>query len=261
MFTDSGTSHGATETFMKSSTDASGEARKERDPSGISHQVRLLGVVALKDLRIEFRSRQAFQTTLFFALLVLIVFQFAFDPGDAASRAASPGILWVALLFPGMIRLNQSFAIETEEGGIQGIVLSPLDRGVFFLGKFLGNWLFLLAVNLVIVALFLLFFGFRLTGEALLLLIPIVMLGLAGFSAIGTIFAAMLSRSRNREVLLPVLIFPIVIPVLLAAVNGTQEVLLHAATGGYASWMKILTAFVVVYLATGFLVFDHVIGE
>lgn len=223
-------------------------------------QLSLLWLIAAKDVRIELRSRQSFYTVLFFSMLVLIVFQFAFDPGSTATREAAPGILWVALMFPGMIRLNQSFALEAEEGSLQGIVLSPLDRGVLFLGKFLGNWLFLILVDLVIVALFIVFFNYSLNSQMLWVLL-LVFLGMAGFCAVGTVLAAMVSGSRGREVLLPILIFPLMIPVIVAAVNGSQAILVRDNAASVGDWIKILAAFDVVYLSAGFLVFDYVVGE
>ncbi len=221
--------------------------------------VLMVATLAAKDLRIEFRTRQAFLTTLFFALLVLIIFHFAFDPGSPAARTASPGILWVALLFPGIIQLNRSFQIETEEGTIYGILLSPVDRGVFFLGKCLANWTFLVVIDLVVLVAFVIFYNFAFNVELLWVALMVVLAGV-GFTAVGTLFAAMVSTLRTREVLLPILLFPIVVPIILAAVNGTQEVLL--GTGRFFfKWMQILVACDVVFLASGFLTFDYVLDE
>ena len=219
----------------------------------------MVGILAFKDLRIEFRTRQAFLTTLFFALLVLVIFHFAFEPGSPVARAASPGILWVALLFPGIIQLNRSFQIETEEGTIYGILLSPVDRGVFFLGKWLANWTFLVIMDVAVLLTFVIFYNFSFDAKILWVALVIVIAG-AGFTAVGTIFAAMVSTLRTREVLLPILLFPIAVPIILAAINGTQEVLL--GTGHFfLKWMQMLAACTVVFGAAGFLVFDYVLGE
>jgi len=224
------------------------------------NNLKLIWWLALKDLKIEYRSRQAFLTTLFFAVLILIIFNFAFDPGSNATREASPGILWVALLFPGIIQLNRSFQSEVEEGTLQGIVLSPVDRGVFFLGKFMANWLFLVAIDLLILAAFIVFFNFALSGGLLWVLFLMILVGI-GFTAVGTVFAAMVSNIRIREVLLPILLFPIIVPIILAAVNGTREVLIHNDFSTLYRWMQLLIAFDVIFLAAGFLVFDYVVGE
>jgi len=222
--------------------------------------IRLVWVLAAKDLRIEYRSRQAFLTTLFFAVLILIIFNFAFDPGSAATREASPGILWVALLFPGMIQLNRSFQSEMEEGTLQGIVLSPMDRGAFFLGKFLANVVFLVAIDTLILGAFIIFFNFAIESAFFWVFVTMIA-GVIGFSAVGTVFAAMVSNLRIREVLLPILLLPIVVPIILAAVNATREVLIHQDFSTLGSWLQLLVAFDVIFVAAGFLVFDYVVGE
>jgi heme exporter protein B len=222
--------------------------------------LKLIWLMAAKDLRIEYRSRQAFLTTLFFAVLILIVFNFAFDPGSQATREASPGILWVALLFPGMIQLNRSFQSEMEEGTLQGIVLSPMDRGAFFLGKFLANWLFLMAIDTVILGVFIIFFNFAVEA-AFLWVFAVMVTAIAGFTAVGTVFAAMVSNVRIREVLLPILLLPIVVPIIVGAVNATRDILIHQDLANLGRWLQLLGAFDVIFVAAGFLVFDYVVGE
>ncbi len=223
-------------------------------------QLSLVWTLAQKDLRVEYRSRQAFLTTLFFALLILVIFNFAFDPGSPATREAAPGILWVAFLFPGVIQLNRSFQAEAEEGTMQGIVLSPIDRGAFFLGKLLANWLFLVLIDVLILAAFVLFYNFNLSSPLLWVLLVMV-LASAGFTAVGTVFAAMLSSMQGRDVLLPILLFPILVPIILAAVNATQEVLIRQEMEFFSSWIKLLVGFDVIFISAGFLVFDYVVGD
>jgi heme exporter protein B len=220
----------------------------------------LVWALAEKDLRIELRSRQAFFTTLFFSFLILMVFNFAFDPASPATRKAAPGILWVALIFPGVIQLNRSFQSEREEGTLLGVLLSPMDRGLIFLGKFLANWIFLLVVDLLTLVIFMAVYNFSLTSATLWMLL-LILLSSLGFSAVGTLFGAMVSNLRTREVLLPILLFPIVIPVILAAVNGSTEVLLGENFRFLFGWIKILIAFDVIFLAASYLVFEYVVEE
>ena len=220
----------------------------------------LVWSIAAKDLKIEYRSRQAFITALFLALLILVIFAFAFDPGSSAAREASPGILWVALLFPGVIQLNHSFQMELKEGTIHGIVLAPVDRGVVFLGKMLANWIFLMIVDLWLLVVFIIFFNFNFSMQ-LLWIVLIVFLAGIGFTAVGTLFAAMVSNTRTREMLLPVLLFPILIPIILAAVNGTQQLLIHDQARFLANSLRILVAFDLIFVTAGFLVFDYVLDE
>jgi len=224
------------------------------------NQVALTWILAEKDLKIAYRSPQAFLTTGFFALLILVIFNFAFDPGSQATREATPGILWVALLFPGIIQLNRSFQAEMEEGTLYGLILSPTDRGVLFLGKFLANWVFLVVVDLFVLVVFVIFYNFSFSVQ-MLWVVLIIVLASVGFAAVGTVFAAMLSSIRTREVLLPILLFPIIIPIILAAVNGTQEVLILEEAQFLHRWLQLLIAFDVIFLAAGFLLFDYVVAE
>ena len=220
----------------------------------------LIWTLAEKDLRIEFRSRQAFLTTLFFSFLILTVFTFAFDPASEATKKAAPGILWVALIFPGVIQLNRSFRSEREEGTLLGILLSPMDRGLIFFGKLLANWIFLLVVDLLTLAIFMAVYNFPLNSSISWMLL-LILLSSLGFSAVGTLFGAMVSSIRTREVLLPILLFPIVIPVILAAVNGSTEILLLEKFRLLFQWIKILVAFDVIFLAASYLVFEYVVEE
>jgi len=222
--------------------------------------IALTWILVVKDLKIEYRSRQAYLTTVFFALLILVIFNFAFDPGSPATREAASGILWVALLFPGIIRLNRSFQVEMEEGTLYGLILSPVDRGVLFLGKLLANWLFLMFVNLLVLLAFLIFYNFSFSFQLLWIALLIVLSAL-GFSAVGTLLGAMVSTIRTREVLLPVLLFPIILPIILPAVNGTQEILLAQEIQSLNRSVELLVAFDVIYLAAGFVLFEYVVAD
>ena len=224
------------------------------------NQVALTWRLAEKDLKVEYRSPQAFLNTVFFAGLILVIFHFAFDTGSQATREAAPGILWVALLFPGIIQLNRSFQAEMEEGTLYGLVLSPTDRGVLYLGKLLANWSFLVVVDLIVLVLFVISYDFSFSVQLLWVVLMIV-LASVGFTAVGTVFAAMLSSIRTREVLLPILLFPIIIPIILAAVNGTQEVLILEEVQFLNRWLQLLGAFDVIFVAAGFLLFDYVVAD
>ena len=228
--------------------------------TSIMNQVALTWVLAEKDLKVECRSPQAFLTTVFFALLILVIFNFAFDPGSQATREATPGILWVSLLFPGIIQLNRSFQAEMEEGTLYGLILSPIDRGLLYFGKLLANWSFLVVVDLFVLVAFVIFYNFSFSVQMLWVVLMIV-LASVGFTAVGTVFAAMLSSIRTREVLLPILLFPIIIPIILAAVNGTQEVLILEEVQFLSRWLQLLIAFDVIYVAAGFVLFDYVVAD
>ena len=223
-------------------------------------QITLIRILVGKDLRIESRSRQALLTTVFFALLILVIFNFAFDPGSRATREAAPGILWVALLFPGIIQLNRSFQIEMEEGTLYGLILSPVDRGILFLGKFLANWAVLMVVDLLVLIAFVFFYNFDPSLQILWIAL-LVALSAVGFAAVGTVLGAMVSSLRTREVLLPILLFPIILPIILPAVNGTQEVLLLQEVQSLSRSVGFLGCFDVIYVAAGYLLFDYVVAD
>jgi len=220
----------------------------------------LVWTLALKDLKLTSRSLHSFLTTMFFAVLILVVFNFAFEPGSEATRESLPGILWVSLLFPGVIQLNRSFQIEQDQGTLQALLLSPVDRGVLFLGKSLANLIFLMAIDLFIVLMFVVLFNPRLTTSSWLLF-PVLFLATLGFTAVGTVFAAMVTTLRSRDVLLPVLLFPIIVPIILAAVSATRELLVVGELESFSNWIKILAGFDVIFLSAGFLLFEYVVAE
>lgn len=221
---------------------------------------RLIWTLATKDLRIEYRSRHAFLTTLFFALLILIIFNFAFDPGNDAIKEAAPGILWVSLLFPGVIQLNRSFQSERENGTLYGLVLAPVDRGLLFFGKFFANWLLVTLVDIFVLGAFFIFYNLSFTDRIGWLLLLMILVGFV-FSAVGTLFAAMVSSVRARDVLLPILLFPILVPVVIAAVNATRELLGTGELEFFFQWLKLLVASDVIFIAGAYLVFDYVVEE
>lgn len=224
------------------------------------NSLQLIWALARKDLTLTSRSLHSFLTTMFFAVLILVVFNFTFEPGSPGTRESLPGILWVALLFPGVIQLNRSFQIEQDEGTLEALLLAPIDRGVLFLGKSLANLIFLMAIDLFIVLIFVGLFNPRLTIASWLLL-PLLFLTTIGFTAVGTVFAAMVTTLRTRDVLLPVLLFPVIVPIILAAVSATRVLLVTANLDPLGHWMRLLAGFDVLFLSVGFLLFEYVVAE
>jgi heme exporter protein B len=222
--------------------------------------LKIAGVLAGKDLRIAVRAPLAALTTLFFGLLILVVFNFAFDPGNPATTEAAPGILWVALLFPAVIHLNRSFQSEREEGTIQALVLAPIDHGLLFIGKLVANWLVLLLVDLFVLVAFLFFYNVAMAPR-LLWLLPILVFATLAICSVGTLFASMVSSISAREVLLPILLYPIIVPVVIAAVSASREILLSEQLEYVYSWVKLLIGCDVVFTVSAYMVFEHVAGE
>lgn len=217
-------------------------------------------VIVWKDLVIELRTKEMFSAMFVFSLLVVIIFNFAFEPGMAYMKDVAPGILWVAITFAGTLGLNRSFINEQENSCMQGLMLAPIDRGAIYLGKFLGNLIFILIMEAIIFPIFVIFFNLRIFN-ILPQMILIALLATTGFSAVGTLLASMTASTKTREVLLPILFFPLVVPVIIAAVKATGRVLNGDSLAMAANWLKILSAFDIIFLVLCFLTFEYVIEE
>lgn len=222
--------------------------------------LRTVVAVAVKDLRLEARTRDLVPAMLVFSFTVIVVFNFTFEPGLQNREAFAPGVLLVAFTFAGMLGLSRSFALELEQSAIQGLLLAPVDRGAVYLGKMLSNFILLIVVLAAsLIALGVLFnidiFG-RLPQMA-------VILGLAalGFVAVGTLYAAMATNIRLREILLPILFFPVYIPVIIAAMEALEGVLQGQELHQVGNWIQLLAAYDAVFLIVGILTFEYVVGE
>lgn len=216
--------------------------------------------ITYKDVLFELRSREAILSMLMFSLLVVVIFSFTFDPGSTFVFEASPGIIWVAIIFSGVIGLNRSFFYEVDKGSLHGILLAPVDRGVLYFGKVLSNFLFMSFVEIFTLPLFAILFRLDLL-PGLVPLATIIVMATLGFAAIGTLFSAMSVNTKTRDVMLPILLFPVFVPVILAAVNATGSVLRQEGWAAIGDWLKLLLAFDVIFLALSYLLFDYVVEE
>ncbi len=214
--------------------------------------------IAAKDVRVEIRSREVVGGSLVFALLVLVIFNFAFDLEGEMAEVAGPGVLWVAIALAGMMGLGYVFAKEREQGGLQGLLLTPVDRSAIFLGKATGALLLTFALELFLLPVFALFANVSLLSPGL---IVVVILGTIGFVTVGTLFSAMAVTSRSRELLLPLLLLPVVTPVLLAAVEGTRFALQGEPWAELLPALSLLGAFDVVFLGLCPFLFEYVMEE
>ena len=212
-----------------------------------------------KDLRIEWRTKDSINGMLFFSLLVVVVFSLAFDPTSypAIARQISGGLLWVGLLFAAVTALNQAWARELRNGVLEAQRLAPAPASALFVGKALANFLFVSAVELVLAPVFAVFYNLHPLGQGWLLLL-ILPLGTWALVANGTFFAALSLRTRNRELLLPLLLFPIEMPALLAMIQATTDVL----TGEFEPWLwlKVLVAYVLLFTTACVLLFETVLN-
>ncbi|HKV94103.1 MAG TPA: heme exporter protein CcmB [Candidatus Angelobacter sp.] len=218
---------------------------------------RMMWVNVAKDLRLEWRSRDVLNSMLFFSLLVVVIFSFAFSPTVDESRKIAGGLVWTAFLFSTIMALNQSWARELKNGVLDAYRVSPAPAEALFLGKCLGNFIFVVLLECLMAPLFVLFYNLSSVGP-LWQLVVIALLGTWALVVNGTFFAAMSLRTRNRELMLPLLLLPISIPAVVTMVTGTTEVL--TGEGSPAVQMKFLAGFCVVFTAACFLLFETVLN-
>ncbi|MBN1480951.1 hypothetical protein EH223_00590 [candidate division KSB1 bacterium] len=222
--------------------------------------VRQIGTIIHKDVLIELRSKDIIISMLIFSLIVVVVFNFIFDPGSEMIKTTAPGILWVTIIFAGNLGLARSFAREHENARMHGLLLCPVDRSAIFVAKMLGNIIFITLVEVVSLPIMVILFDIHIR-HILWPLILILVLGTIGFAAVGTLFSTISANTKSREVMLPLLLFPVSIPIILAAVKSTTFLM---NGGGFAqvwSWIKILIAFDVIFTVLCFLLYDYVLEE
>jgi heme exporter protein B len=211
--------------------------------------LRLVGVIMLKDLRAELRTKEAVNASLSFALVVLVLFSFAFDPDEETMRAMSGGLLWIVFAFAGTLLLNRSFARELPNDCLDALISAPVPGSALLLGKALANFLLVLSVELIALPLFGIFYNVRWTKQFPQLML-VVLLATWGMTITGTMFSALTVNIRLREVMLPILNFPILIPALLAAMQLTSTLVAGTPiTEANDSWLKLLIGFDLMYTA------------
>jgi heme exporter protein B len=211
-----------------------------------------------KDLLLELRRRDSVLTMFFFGTLLLFVFHFSFDLAPDKVAEMAPGLLWLAFLFTGTLGLAQLFQAERENHCLDALLLSPLDRGALFLAKTSFNLILMLLVELVVMPLFWILFNLS-AWNLLPQLFLVTLLGTIGFCVLGTIMSALTLRARARELLLPLVLFPLMIPVILATIRCMESVLKNGEFGDAVSWLRLLVGFDVIFMTVGVLIFDWVI--
>jgi heme exporter protein B len=211
-----------------------------------------------KDLRIEWRSREAINSMLFFALLVVVLFSMAFDPTAATSREIAGGVLCVATLFASVSALNQAWSREIRHQVLDALRMTPADAAALFIAKALANFLFVSVVQIVLGPVFFIFYNLHPLGDAWLLLL-VIPLGTWALVANGTFFAALSIRSRNRELLLPLILFPIFLPALLAMVLSVKTILNGDGSDPQLLWIKLLAGYDVLFTTISLLLFATVL--
>jgi len=229
-------------------------------PTGLRRELARVRAVVWKDLTSERRTKANFNAVVFLAGLILLLFGFALGPDREALQAAAAGALWLTVLFSGVLSFNRSYQLELEGGALESLLLYPGDRRSIFVGKVIANFLFVLLVEAIVVPMAAILYDIPLLRPAPGLALTLV-LGTLGFVTLGTFYAAMASRVRAREVLLPLLLFPMLVPVLVAAVQATAALLAGDPMGEVGSWLRLLGIFDVIFLAASFLAFEAVIED
>ncbi len=217
-------------------------------------------VVAItwKDVLSEMRTREIVFSVLVFTLLVIVIFNFAFGVSQETVVLVAPGMLWVTFAFAGVLSLNRSFILEKEEGCLEGLMVAPISREVIYVGKMLGSLLFMLIIEAIALPIFALLFNLEVFS---LQLVVTTVLTTVGFVAVGTLFSALAVNTKAREMVLPILFLPIIVPLIISAVKASGLALSGAQWSSLASWLQIIVAFDAIFLVVSYWVFAFVIEQ
>jgi heme exporter protein B len=220
--------------------------------------LKAMGAVLWKDLAAEWRSRELFSAMLVFALLVIFLFNFALELDAQARASVTSGVLWVTFIFAGTLGLNRSLAVEKDRGCLDGLLLAPVDRNAIYAGKALSNLIVMLLVAAIVLPAYSLLYNINLFHPGLLL---VIFLGSTGYAAVGTLLASMSIQARTRDILLPILLFPIALPLMVAAVKASSGFLQGLPWGELTHWLNLLVAYDVIFITGAFMVFEIIVEE
>jgi heme exporter protein B len=231
---------------------------REVQPQPVGQYFRALAAVVWKDLAAELHSRELLSAMLVFALLVILIFNFALELDVRTRSTVTAGVLWVTFTFAGTLGLNRSMALEKDRGCLDGLLLAPVDRSAIYFGKAIGNLIFMLMVEAVVLPVYSLLYNTNLFQPGLL---GVTLLGSIGYVTVGTLLATMAVQARTRDILLPILLFPVAIPVILGAVKGSSGFLQGVPIAEIVPWLNLLIAYDIIFIAVAFMVFDYVVEE
>jgi heme exporter protein B len=224
----------------------------------VSAYFRALSALIWKDLAAEWRSRQLITSMLVFSLLVILIFNYALELDVVARASVTAGVLWVTFIFAGTLGLNRSLAVEQDRGCLDGLLLAPVDRTVIYFGKATANLVFMLVVAAIVLPVYSILYNVNLFIPGLLL---VILLGSVGYVAVGTLLAAMAVQTRTRDILLPILLFPVIIPLLVNAVKASSAFLQRIPYADFSTYINLLIVYDVVFIAVGFMVFEYIVEE
>lgn len=217
-----------------------------------------VGAIIWKDLKTEWRTRENLSAMLVFSLLVILIFNFSLELDLQTRDSLAGGVLWATFIFAGTIGLNRSLAVEKDRGCLDGLLLAPVDRSAIFIGKAVGNLFFMLLVEAIVLPVYSFLYGVLIFQPGFL---AVVLLGSIGYVAVGTLLATMVVQTRTRDILLPILLFPLTLPVVIAAVKASQGFIQALPLEDFSSWINILVAYDMIFLAVAIMVFDYILEE
>jgi len=217
-----------------------------------------INAIVWKDLAAELRSRELLSAMLVFTLLIILIFNFALELDPSTRRVATPGILWATFAFAGTLGLNRSMSVEKDRGCLDGLLLAPVDRSAIYFGKTISNLVFMLIVEAVVLPVYSVLYNTNLFNPGL---IVVILLGSVGYVAVGTLLSSMAVQTRTRDVLLPILLFPVVIPILIAAVKASSGFLQGLELAEIMPYINLLIVYDVIFTAAAYMVFDYVVEE
>ncbi len=235
--------------------EAKPQATSLAEPGSFS---RAVWAIVGKDLAAELRRRELLSAMLVFSLLVILIFNFALELNPRERQGVTAGVLWVTFAFAGTLGLNRSMAVEKDRGSLDGLLLAPMDRSAIYFGKMMGNLLFMFIVEIIVLPVYSVLYNTNLLQLGLL---AVIALGSVGYVAVGTLLASMSVHARAREVLLPILLFPVALPVLISAVRASSGFLQGLDAAYMWGSLNILIAYAVIFLAVAYMVFDYVVEE
>jgi len=217
-----------------------------------------VSAVVWKDLQAEFRSRELFSAMLVFSLLIILIFNFALELDIKTRQSVTAGVLWATFAFAGTLGLNRSMTIEKDRGCLDGLLLAPVDRSAIYFGKVISNLVFMLLVEIIVLPVYSVLYNINLFQPGLLL---VILLGSIGYAGVGTLLAAMSVQTRTRDILLPILLFPVIIPVLLAAVKASSGFLDGSDFSDILLPLNILIAYDIIFISVAFMFFENIVEE
>jgi len=214
-----------------------------------------------KDILSELRTKEMVIAMLLFIILAMVIFSQAFNAGETSLVKFSGGLLWVAFLFTSLLGLNRSFVHEKDEGCLEGLLMSPVDRPLIYFGKMLGNLLFLLVVEAIAIPIFIVLFRVNISPSVVAPFVTTILLGDIGIAAVGTLLSTISINTKTRDLMLPILFLPISIPLLIAAVSATGGFLSGGELADSYAAMRFMAVYDIIFLLVAYALYDFVIGE